>query len=70
MYALRGYDPNLRDRLWLYTQHQSRDFHMYRTRLSRSTIVWVVEVPRDRRETLFLLQFAEYVDRIEHTYYS
>ena len=70
MYAVKGTDPLLRERLWTYTQYQSRDFYMYRTRLSRNNLVWVIEVPRDRRESLFLLQFAQYVDRITHTYYS
>jgi hypothetical protein len=70
MYALKGYNPTVRDRLWHYTQYQCRDFYMYKTRLSRSTLVWVIECPRDSRESLFLLQFAEYVDPITHTYYD
>lgn len=70
MYAIKGTDPNLRDRLWTYTQYQSRDFHMYRTRLSKSTLVWVIECPRDPRESLFLLQWSQHVYKIDHTYYS
>ena len=70
MYAVKGYNPTVRDRLWHYTQYESKDIHMYRTRLSRSTLAWVIEIPKDKRETLFLLQFADYVYKISHTYYT
>ena len=70
MYAVNSSDSNLIERIWQYTQYLSSDFAMYKTRLAKSSIVWVIESPKDSRESLFLLQWSDHVYKISNTYYS
>ena len=63
-YLIESSKDNIIERVWDYVQSTRDHMYMYKTRLSAGTIVWVVEMPRDSLESMFLLQFSNYVSSI------
>ena len=49
------------NRMWDWCQFQGRDIPMYKTRIAKGQIGWVIECPTDRTQTAFLLNFAHWV---------
>lgn len=47
---------------------QQRDLYMYKTRVSKGNIQWVIEVPPGKILTRFLLEYANSVERIASVY--
>lgn len=56
-------------RLWDYVESTREHMLMYKTRLASSHVAWVIEMPKDRLESLFLLQFAHLVTSIARPNY-
>ena len=57
------------NRIWDYCQFQGRDIPMYKTRITMSQTGWVVELPDDKTQTAFLLNFANWVTKVGKPYY-
>ena len=58
------------NRMWDWCQFSGRDVPMYKTRVSRGSIGWVVECPTDRTQTAFLLNFSQWVCEINAPMYA
>lgn len=68
-YLIESSDYDKINRIWDYCQNGSKDIPMYKTRLTPSLTGWVVELPTDKTQTAFLLNFAHLVTLVGKPYY-
>lgn len=68
-FLIESSDYSKINRVWDYCNYQGRNLSMYRTRLSPSSTGWVVELPDDKTQTAFLLNFAQFVTKVGKPYY-
>lgn len=61
LYQITTSDYAVLNSIWLYTQYSGLDIPMYRTRLYKGYIEWVVVLPNSSVRTWFLLQYSQYV---------
>lgn len=52
--------------MFLWAQHHGLE--MYKTRIGKANIAWVIEVPSGKLQTLFLIQYSNSVDPIANLY--
>lgn len=52
------------NRIWDYVQSGHNGLDMYKCRITPTIVSWVVECPRSKYESMFLLQFGNYVSKI------
>lgn len=57
-------NSNHLESVWAWVQSHGDPCYMYKTRLTAGTSGWVIEVPKDRRQTLFLIHWASAVEAI------
>lgn len=69
-YLIESSDYAHINRIWDWCQYSGRDLPMYRARITKGTVGWVVECPTDRTQTAFLLNFSQHVTAISSTYYA
>ena len=62
-YLVNSHSYTVIERLWNYVQSTHDHMYMYKTRLASTHTAWIIQMPCDRLESLFLLQFASYVTR-------
>lgn len=55
------------ERVWSFAQYKGYD--MYKTRITKSWVSWVIEVPEGPGNTRFLLEFSQYASLLSGTYY-
>lgn len=71
LYMISTSDYDTINRIWFYTQYQSLDIPMYKSRISSSTTAWVVELDSSNKQSsMFLLNFSSFVTEIAATYYG
>lgn len=63
-------DSSVIERVWSLTQYSGYHIPMYRSRVSRSHIAWVLETLDDRSASRLLLEFSNYLEPISGTLYS
>lgn len=54
-------DRNVIERAWTLAQYTGYDWPMYRSRISRSHIAWVIETPDDRAASRLALEFSNHL---------
>lgn len=52
------------NRVWDWCQNQGRNIPMYRTRVALGQISWLVECPSTSVQSMFLLNFSQWVSQI------
>ena len=60
-------DADYIESIWDFVQLRP-ECTMYKTRLTRSHIAWVVDLPNERLDVRFLLEYSNVVSRINGTY--
>ena len=68
-FLIETYDYSKINRIWDYCNYQGRNIPMYKTRITMSQTGWVVELPDDKTQTAFLLNFANWVTKVGKPYY-
>ena len=63
-YLLESTSYSTIERVWNYVQSTHDHMYMYKARISSTSTAWVIQMPCDRLETMFLLQFSSYVTSI------
>jgi hypothetical protein len=70
-YVIESSSYDVVNRIWNYVESTHSHMLMYKTRISASNTQWVIEMPKDRLESYFLLQFSKYVSSIaKPNYYT
>lgn len=69
-YLVESNDYGTINRIWDWCQYSGRDIPMYKTRISKGSTGWVVECPTDKIQSMFLLNFAQWVTSINPPYYA
>ena len=68
-YMLESTSNDVLNRIWNYVESTHSHMLMYKTRISSSNTAWVIEMPKDKMESYFLLQFSSYVTSISKPNY-
>jgi hypothetical protein len=68
-YMLESTSNDVLNRIWNYVESTNSHMLMYKTRISASNTTWVIEMPKDKMESYFLLQFSSYVTSISKPNY-
>lgn len=69
-YLIETLDYTKINRIWDWCNYQGRTIAMYKTRLTVSSTGWVVELPNNKVQTAFLLNFGHYVTKVGRPYYG
>lgn len=68
IYTIDSHDMAYIERVWTWAQERSCD--MYKTRITKEWISWVIELPTNSpTETAYILQFGERSTNIMGSYY-
>lgn len=68
IYSIDRSDMLYLERVWDFAQYH--DLNMYKTRITRYQISWVIEIPPGKLETRYLLEFAQHsTNLMGHLYY-
>lgn len=68
-YTISTADLDHINRVWDWCQYSGRSIPMYKTRLGLGVIAWVCEVPCNKVQTLFLLNFSQWVAEVKKPSY-